>query len=429
MSSFAQIHGTDSNPATSAARRTRLALLMTVAWTFATPASLAQVDARLLQQLKPYADAGVSFDSNFFRLPRQIVANNLYDGQGTPSDMYYTLRAGLDGELDVSRQNFIIQGEVFREIFDDFSEQSYTGGTANLLWNWSLADRWTGELGYGYDRARQGYENQTIRSGNPAQPFRRKRFDVRSRQNLIGRANYELTPDWTVYVNTKLSDIRFREQSQLDLQRTMAGAGVDYMTVAGNRIGFNAEVVDGDFEQDAQPDFDEFNFGPTANWEVSGRTRLRGRIAYTSRDFSDPEQEDFDGITWRLTLARDPGELTNTEFSIYRNISTLNDDISNYAVVDGISVAPVWRLSGKTLARFQASYEVRDFRGVGNLNPQAIGLSGREDKVGSVGATLEWEATRAITLSLGYTYEDRSSTREIEEYDYSLIELRVRGGF
>lgn len=383
---------------------------------------------RLLQQLKPYADAGVSYDSNFFRVASLPEVDALYDGQDTPSDTIYTARFGVDGEFDVSRQNFLVIADIFRNWNEDFSEQSFTGGNAELLWNWRIGERWDGELGYGFDRDLQDYANQTVRTATPG-VFVAKGRDIRSRQSVKGRADYAVTPDWSVYVRGKITDVSFRVKDQLDLERTVVGTGFNYLTEVGNRFGFDTEFVSGDFEQAVQPDFDEFNFGPTANWEVSGKTRLRGKVAYTSRDFDDPQQEDFDGITWRATLVRNPGEESFTEFALYREISTLNDDISNYAVIDGVRIDPVWKVSGKTLARFTASYEIRDFKGVGNLNSPVLFGDNREDKVANVGAAIEWEATRFITVSAGYTFEDRQSNRVIEEYDFHLLELQFRGGF
>lgn len=399
--------------------------------TMAYNAAAAETAGRVLQQLKPYAEGGISYDSNLFRVAELPEADALFGGRSTPADTYYTLRFGVDGEFDVSQQNFVVRGDVFRRLFDDFGEQDYTGGNADLMWNWRIAERWDGELGYSFDRDLQEYANQTIRTADPM-VFAAKAKDVRSRQILIARANYALTPDWSLYVRGRTTDISFREKSELDLERTTVGAGVNYVTEVGNRFGFDTDFITGRYDQDTVnplPDFDEYNLGPTANWEVSGKTRLRGRISYTNRDYDGSAQEDFDGITWRATLLRNPGEDSNTEFAIYREISSFNDDISNYAVIDGISVDPVLKISGKTQARFLASYEVRDFKGSGNLNSPTLTGGNREDKVADLGAALDWEATRLVTLSIAYTFEDRSSNRAIEEYDFHLLELQVRGGF
>jgi len=255
-------------------------------------------------------------------------------------------------------------------------------------------------------------------------------MDIRTRQNLRFQADYWVTRDWKAHVRGKLTDVSFNQRKQLDVERRTVGFGIDYLNEIGNRLGVDADIVRGRYDicktmmTCRQADYDEYNFGPTANWKVTGKTRLRGRVRYTSRDYEGPGQVDFDGVTWRLTLVRNPEEPSNTEFAIYREISTLNDTISNYAVIDGVSGTGVWQLTGKIFLNGLVQYEERDFKGSGALN-QAL----REDKVKTAQAGVSWEINRILTLSGAFTYEDRTSNRNLEEYDYNLLEIRIQGGF
>ncbi len=409
-------------------------LVAVVCFTFSASApSLATAETLedILQTFKPYAGAGVRYDSNLFRLPDQPGAER--DGKRTPSDTIYSVRAGVDGALDISKQNVSVTGEIYRDQYSDFDSQDHTGGFGDVTWNWKVAEQWDGELGYDIDRAKQAYENQTIVNYG-AMPLTvdasLKTMDIRTRQNLRLQANYWVTRDWKAYVRGKLTDVSFNNRKQLDVERSTVGAGVDYLNEIGNRIGLDADVVRGRYDickttvTCPQADYDEYNFGPTANWKVTGKTRLRGRVRYTSRDYEGPSQVDFDGVTWRLTLVRNPEEPSNAEFAIYREISTLNDDISNYAVIDGLSGTAVWQLTGKIFLNGLVQYEERDFKGTGSIN-QAL----RKDKVKTAEAGVSWEINRVLTLSGAFTFEDRTSNRLFEEYDYNLLEIRLQGGF
>ncbi len=434
----------------TSARASSLAVLTSLTLILPQAASAAGA-TDLLQTFKPYAGAEVAYDSNLFRLSKDSAVSALY-GETAPSDIFYTIGAGFDGGFDVSKQNFVLKGNIFRRVYDDFSDLDYTGGTADAIWNWQAGEQWEGDLGYSYERDLQGFENQTVRRNNAADPalcdplggifvcFKDK--DIRTRQNVKAKANYWVTRDWRVFVRGRYTDVSFKEKEQLDVERSTVGFGADYITRIGNRIGVDADFTTGRYNETpavgaAQPDYDEYNFGPTANWEVSEKTRVRGRIRYTNRDYDSGAQEDFDGITWRLTLVRNPKEDNNLEASLYREISTLNDDISNYAVVDGVSIAPVWQIGGKTTLKLLGQYEIRNFKGSEILSGGGIPTaSRRKDKVATVEATLNWEATRAIDLELAYRFEDRASDRKqgdifdrIEEYDYNLLQLRVKAGF
>lgn len=414
-----------------------------VATMLASQLAFAQDAAGFLQAMKPYAKAGVAYDSNLYRysdkdmeIGEVVVDGVVVDAPKAVrslSDTIYTVGAGIESELIASQQKFIIKGDVYRNMYDDFSDEDYTGANANLTWKWKFAERWDGDLGYEYDRDRQDYANQSV--GRNPDAIRIKIQNIRTRQSVVGKANYLLTREWSLFAKTKVTDISFderkddlnNERDDLDNERKKITVGGDYTTRIGNRIGVDADFVKGDYDNNSGLDYEEFNLGPTGNWKISEKTRLRGKIDYSSRDSS--LEEDFDGITWRITMVRNPGSDNNSEAAIYREISTLNDDISNYAVVDGVSFAPNFKLGGKTNLSVLGQYEIRDFKGTDPDDTPVIGEKRRKDKVATLSAGVDWEATRAITLSALYTYEDRSSNRALEEYDYNLIELRIHGGF
>jgi len=395
----------------------------------------------LLRTLKPYAEATAGFDSNLFRLPDTAAASQIL-GKAQLSDYYVRAGGGIDSSIDISKQNFIVQGEIYRNLYEEFGNQDFTEANADLIWNWSIGERWDGDVGYYYDRNRQDFANQQLDENDLDADSRRK--TIRTNNSVSGQANFELTREWTLYGTAKVSDISFDNQrtpepgdlsvGASDSQRKSVGVGADYTTRIGNRIGVYADFIEGDYDNDGSGDsrfdFDEYNVGPTANWKVSGKTRIRGKIKYTNRTYDDPTQEDFDGITWRLTLVRNPAEATTLEAAVYREVSSLNDEISNYAEIDGISIIPQIQLGGKTTLKLLGQYEKRNFKGAGNpSNPPPPGTPQRKDKVATAAAELEWEASGAIKLFGGITYEARSSNQRVEKYEYGLIQVGIRGGF
>ena len=105
---------------------------------------------------------------------------------------------------------------------------------------------------------------------------------------------------------------------------------------------------------------------------------------------------------------------------VWRDLSNLGDEIAEYAVVNGISVEPSWSLTETLNLRINASYENRDFK----VDPLE---SDREDDVYTAGAFVDWEISRNITVSVGVDAQRRSSTRELQDYDFNRFQVEIVG--
>ena len=155
--------------------------------------AMSQDPTGFLQAMGPYVAAAASYDSNLFRLSSDAEAERLL-GTTQLSDTFYTVEAGLDGEFDVSQQNFVIDGYVYRNLYDRYSFNDYTGAEVDLTWNWKVAERWEGELGYLYDRGLQDYANQ-----------RNDIKNIRTRNKVSGKASF-----WPSMRDRKYRSCRWR---------------------------------------------------------------------------------------------------------------------------------------------------------------------------------------------------------------------------
>lgn len=115
--------------------------------------------------------------------------------------------------------------------------------------------------------------------------------------------------------------------------------------------------------------------------------------------------------------AADRDQLT---VAIWRELSNLGDEIADFALIHGISVEPRWELSEALALRLFASYEDRDFEGIG-------GDSNRQDDVVTGGVFADWTITPNISVSVGYNAQTRSSTRIYQDYDSRDIQLQITG--
>ena len=359
----------------------------------------------MIDAANPYASIGFGYDSNLYRLDDEVPVP---DGQ---SDEFAVLGAGFDADLQVSQQRYELAGLINHTLFNTYDDLDYTGGKFTAIWHWRAGEPWDGTLGYRYKRSLRDFANQTRVD---------KIKDLRSEHQLLAGANYDLPGNWKVGVRSDIADITFSDTDTLDIKRTTFGAAADYISSAGNLVGLDAEFVNGDYDRNPEADFDEYFVGPKVEWKFTGRTQLEAKIGYTARDYNSRTRTDYDGITGRAALILADNGRNTVRAEAYRDLSNLGDEIAEYAVVNGVSIEPSWTLTETVNLRVNASYETRDFR-VDQFE------SDREDDVYTAGAFVDWDINRNIALSLGVDGQRRSSTRELQDYEFNRFQVQIVG--
>jgi hypothetical protein len=113
------------------------------------------------------------------------------------------------------------------------------------------------------------------------------------------------------------------------------------------------------------------------------------------------------------------GEVTTLTASLYRDLNNLADETADYAEVDGIRIAPTWTWKeGLIDLRLLAGYEERNFKSTEDF-------AERKDDVVMAGVFVDWNPRRSITVTLGVDSERRSSTRELQDYDFLRVQLGI----
>ncbi len=360
---------------------------------------------RLVDAANPYASARYVYDSNLFRLDDDEAS---IDGR---SDHRASIAAGFDSTLSLSRQQIQLAGNIFREQYDTYDDLDYTGGRASAIWNWSAGSKFTGTAGYQYQRYLMGFANRTV--------FKQVR-DLRSEDKYLASVAIDLPRHWQATMRGSFADVSYTENKALDLERLLGGAALNFVSRAGNIIGMDVEVINGDYDIVPARDFDEYTIGPTLTWQMTPGIRLTGKVGYTNRDVRAPSESDYDDITGRIVLRKRAADRDQLTVSIWRELSNLGDEIADFALIHGISIEPRWELSEALALRLFASYEDRDFEGIG-------GDSNRQDDVYTGGIFADWAITPNFSVSVGYNAQTRSSTRIYQDYDSRDIQLQITG--
>lgn len=382
------------------------------------PPAAAQEDPRQQElppsSFDPYAMVGLTYDSN----PLRVSSADEIRRSDDESDLITTLEAGLDSYLAVSRQTLLLKGRVFRNQYEEFDRMDHTGGNALGQWQWVWGSAWSGDIGYLFTRQLRDLANQST-------PVK----DIRKESRFFGSVERGIGAGLKAVLAGSSADIDFEENERLSLTRDTAQVGIYYESALNRSVGIEGKFTDGQYELDSDRDYDETALQAVLDWPFSEKTRLAATAGFTSRDFDSEARPDFSGITGLVSLVRTNAKGGLLTISIYREPSTLGDEIANYAIVEGITITPEWPLGIAMQLRLDLNYERRAFRGVRDLTIPDPELESRDDDVVSGALWLDWDITRILRLSFGLAAGERSSTLPDEEYDYQSAQIQFRAGF
>jgi len=170
--------------------------------------------------------------------------------------------------------------------------------------------------------------------------------------------------------------------------------------------------------------FKEYEASAVAHWAVTGKSGLDGRLGYTSRRHDQVTQRDFDGVTGKLAYDWFVAAKTILNFSVWREIRSIEDVSASYVLSEGWGIGPSWAPTSKLV--FQAKYvrEDRDYRG----DPGFVlaGTAPREDTFRGLNLAAGYSPRRNIELGVAIETGDRSSNTAGRDYDYNAVSANAR---
>jgi hypothetical protein len=393
-----------------------LAIAMTQAVAADNPDSPARVDkidqshgadslGHFLDFTNPYVSAEYTNDSNVLRLDDiQPVENR--------GDQYLTLAAGFDSELRSGQQLYQLFGEFDSTNYAHHSELDYNGGKGAAIWHWSLNDLTTGTAGYRYTRTLRNFENEIAP---------RRDIDVRTENRVYATGDRDLLDNWKLGVRADYGIVTYDNTTTLDIDKTTGGLSLGYVSHAGNTLGADLEYVDGSYKYSPKQNYTMYTIGPTLEWKFTVRTQLDAKVGYTHRTDANPAHPPYGAATGRFTFTIADAGRGSLVAVAWRELSTLGDEISEYTLINGVSLEPAWTLSNGMTVRLKGSYENRDFVVVTGSAPD------RKDDVGLVSAYLDWPIGRHIKITGGVSRGRRSSTRLYQDYEFFQQQLQIVG--
>ncbi|HEB87285.1 MAG TPA: hypothetical protein ENI68_09775 [Gammaproteobacteria bacterium] len=381
---------------------------------FLLSVALLPVDASLaaLDRFDPYVSAKILNDSNIFRVSG--------DFDNEKSETVKTLGVGLNSDLKLSRQHLLLDVEVERVKYDSLGDLDHTRVDGRGTWAWEVGNLWSGNLGYGYNRELASF-NQRISTDK----------DMRATHTGFFSAGYQIHPDWRMIGKLDYTDASYQEQDFLDRDRTAGTLEVQYANTRNTYVGVrviygknglrNTNIAGVSIDND----YDEKEISGIFRWQGSAKSTLEANLGYTDLKYNDLDDRDYQGTTGRLTYFWSLTGKTKIDISVWRETSSLYDEITTYVLQKGASIRPVWSVTPKINISGEIIYTNDDFKGRNDI-AAALGGQRRDDDTWQYRIGASWDPRRYLQVSVNYSREDRDSSIDAIDYDNDRVEAKVR---
>ncbi len=362
------------------------------------------------------------YDDNLFRLPDGTVP--LDDPALGPTrsieDQINRASAGVRVRLDAARQVFHADVRIDDVRYRKNDDLDYTGGDADVLWDWQVASNWSGKLFAKYNRAQASLEN-----------YRFFEKDVVEAATYGGELRYGVGSRWRIFAGGAAQDTDHSAELRQaeNFESTTGRGGVEYITPSGSSLAAEYLVTNADFPDaealvGASRGYEETIPTLRGRYVLSVKTMFTASLGYLDRDYDNPAATDYSGEVWNVGMYWEPRAKLSFELDAWHKLRAYVDAESDYFVGDGFSIKPTWKPTTAIELAATYSYENQDYVGNTLLLPPID--TGREDTVQSVQVSLEWTPRDFLSLGLAYRWNDRDSNRDFRSYGQNQSSAQIR---
>lgn len=154
----------------------------------------------------------------------------------------------------------------------------------------------------------------------------------------------------------------------------------------------------------ASLDNDETRYMFGAQWQATGKTSARALVGYLTKDFDDPQHDDFSGLAIETGLTWSPKSYSIFDLSLTRETDETNGN-GSYVIRNTADLGwtHFWR------DRFSTTANV-------GVSDETYKDSLRSDDLKFYGVSAKYQFSDWLVSGLGYQHSDRNST--INEFEY-----------
>ncbi|HEY5810145.1 MAG TPA: outer membrane beta-barrel protein [Povalibacter sp.] len=384
----------------------RVALALCVPALFAARASMAAEAADATDRFQFFVMDRYLYDDNLFRVPDYFFENHptLVAPQSL-DDYVNRASAGVRVRLDQSRQTLHADLRIDDVRYQRNDNLDYTGGSADLLWNWQLASEWSGRLFGTFDRAQASLANYSFFSS-----------DIVDTAMYGGEVRYGFGGRWRLLAAAVGMDTDHSAElrSIENYESTTGRGGVEYVTPAGTVFALEYRATDASLPvaeslTGMAQGYKESEPGIRIEYTYSVKTRFSTHFGYLKRDYDSPAAGEYSGVAWDGSMQWEPTGKLNFDIEAWHKLKAYPDSAAKYYLADGVSITPEWEVTHLVTIAGVVSYEKQDYTGTDFV--LLPGESERKDDVWATQFSIDYKPRKFFSVGFAYRWTERSSNR------------------
>lgn len=374
-----------------------------------------------LDTLQFRAGERLQYESNVFRLSESANAQALI-GEPTRSDTAAITTVGVLLNKPYSLQRFELDVHADNYRYRRFSSLDFTALNYAAAWRWSLTPALHGNL--------TAERREFIDTSADVQSL--GQVNRRTESAKLFDAEYELGS--AVRLVGGFFDRRLTNSSPFTLEGDSsvqgAEAGLRYVFPSGSSLAYRFKRGSGDYPGRVPSAFSAASFKEREHelrldWPITGKTALQARLSHVDRAHDDLAALDFSGVTAQVQATWAATGKTQVAVGLDRELGSYQTSTASYYTGYRLFVAPSWKPTEKTAVGLRYEHGVRDYKGA----LPGFAATGRRDTTRQGSVALEWQALRAVRLTLALQSEKRTSNEAGADYKNHGASVAVQVSF
>lgn len=350
---------------------------------------------------RPIVQYSYSRDDNLFRLADG--APPFAQGRG---DTYQTLGAGFDLDWKQGRQQIFVSALASQTRFDKYTLLDYDGKDATAEWKWQLGNRLRGNLGTDYNVYQGTYLDVTGLVGN-----------VRTQRKHYATVAWWFHSNWEAETRYNRFSMNYGDPAQIasNYEYDDIALGVYYRGGQMERLGLEFSTQDGSYPDRIAPlatRFDRQSVNLVANWLPTGKTRLKTRVGYVTRNDDAVAQREYSSLNARVDMDWSVGGKSLANLGAYRTQEHSELAGADSVTTTGLKGNLIWQPLAKVVLGANLTLEKNRYNGT---------VLDEDISTGGLSATYQPWPGADITLSL--TKQQRRSNITTREFDATVLGL------
>jgi exopolysaccharide biosynthesis operon protein EpsL len=348
--------------------------------------------------------ASRTLDDNVFRLA-PTTDPNLAIGSPEKGDTSTATTLSIAVDKTLGRQRLKLDTHFSTVRYERFKLLNHEPSDLKAVWQWQFGNRLRGELSASHRQSLSGFGD-----------FRTPVKNIVTNESGYGSLYLKVGADWEAFASATRSEATNSNGAQLTSNsRTEAmETGLRHTSGSGNWLSLRLRHLDAPYPNlqlaagtRVDNSFRQNDIEADGAWQLTGASRINGRIGRTQRRHAQVSARDYSGATGRISWDWQPTGKTLINLAAKREIGGNSDEIATYVVTRRLAFAPSWTPTAKTRLQLSLERSQRSFAG----DPGFIlgALPKREDNIRTASLSASYAPHRSLLFSVSLQDDRRDS--------------------